>query len=72
MKVLVQCHDGASSSPSIVLAFLLLKLNIPMEFSFSRLMSYRPKVKPLISVMDGLKALETQLQQRRLDKQRCV
>jgi hypothetical protein len=68
----VQCHDGASAAPSIIMAFMLLKLNVPMEFSFSRLTSYRPKVKPNPSMMDGLKELETKLQQKRLDSQRCV
>jgi len=69
-KILIQCQDGVSTSPSIIMAFLLLKMNVPMELSFSRLKSYRPKVNPNSTVMDGLKDLENKLQQRRLDKKR--
>eukprot|EP00043_Microstomoeca_roanoka_P008078 m.77937 g.77937 ORF g.77937 m.77937 type:complete len:244 (-) comp14090_c0_seq1:65-796(-) len=60
-KVLVHCRAGVSRSPTIILAYLLRRLRIPLSNALSFLRLVRPTVSPNPGFLRQLRALEGQL-----------
>jgi protein tyrosine phosphatase len=57
-KVLVHCQAGISRSPTLVIAYLMKKLNISMDDAYSRVREKRSIIAPNIIFMSQLMDFE--------------
>lgn len=67
-KVLVHCAAGRSRSASIVIAYLMNRLDLTLAQALQFVKSKRPQVSPNSSFMKELKAYEDDLRLKRLSK----
>lgn len=67
-KLLICCDRGISTSPTALIAYLLLKARYKVRTTLEHLQKIRREVKPSLSLMRGLEELEDSLSSKKLKR----
>eukprot|EP01106_Pelomyxa_sp_JSP_P013444 TRINITY_DN4019_c0_g2_i1.p1 TRINITY_DN4019_c0_g2~~TRINITY_DN4019_c0_g2_i1.p1 ORF type:complete len:157 (+),score=46.47 TRINITY_DN4019_c0_g2_i1:70-540(+) len=60
-KVLVHCGAGISRSPTVVIAYLMWKLNLSFNDAYAKVLAARPYIEPNSGFVQQLKLYESEL-----------